>query len=430
MVYTALCEFCQRNYELLSLSDHDKEAEARGGDGLPIAQVIGQLIGSGNAVAEDIRSYLAMRYDELGDGAFDPAAFYTKKLVVDADDFEEDWILFKESLNGTNRFFNKVAESILCSIFADLDRYETRSGKPIISQVGPEEEISVVYRARVFQSNAGLKEAMIRPDKHLAPPPASLAVAGRMNAEGISVFYGATDPNGALAEVRPPVGSRVLIASFEIVRPLKLLDLQALESIVDEKGSVFDQAYVHWLKRAQFVRGLSRLVSRPIMPNDSSRDYLPTQALADYLATAATLPLDGMLYTSVQVDHPHKGASRLRFGRSRESNVVLFHHAAHVEGLSIADDVKVSVRTDSWLESPFGEWDSVAGFADEDPDLKYFVIEEVPKGIHRPVTENFFPPSDNDPPLRFLSLEARYIKCVNFETSGNPVPRHRSEQGT
>ena len=53
------------------------------------------------------------------------------------------------------------------------------------------------------------------------------AAAGRMNARGISVFYGANDPLVALSEVRPPVGARVAIARFEIIRPIKLLDLTA-----------------------------------------------------------------------------------------------------------------------------------------------------------------------------------------------------------
>lgn len=39
-----------------------------------------------------------------------------------------------------------------------------------------------------------------------------------MNARGVSVFYGANDPTAAIAEVRPPVGSQVAVAQFEIIR--------------------------------------------------------------------------------------------------------------------------------------------------------------------------------------------------------------------
>jgi hypothetical protein len=74
----------------------------------------------------------------------------------------------------------------------------------------------------------------MRPDRHLGSPPSGAAAAGRMNARGISVFYGANDPRVALAEVRPPVGSRVAVARFEIIRPLRLLDLTALSDATVE----------------------------------------------------------------------------------------------------------------------------------------------------------------------------------------------------
>jgi RES domain len=73
----------------------------------------------------------------------------------------------------------------------------------------------MLYRARVFfQDMAKFEEAMKRPDRDIGPPPPSVAVAGRMNAAGISVFYGATHPGVALAEVQPPVGSKSIDRRF------------------------------------------------------------------------------------------------------------------------------------------------------------------------------------------------------------------------
>jgi hypothetical protein len=69
----------------------------------------------------------------------------------------------------------------------------------------------------------------------------------------------------ALAEVRPPVGSKVLVGCFEITRPLKLLDLTAMSDISDGQGSLFDEAHRHRLKQAQFLRGLSSRLSKPVM---------------------------------------------------------------------------------------------------------------------------------------------------------------------
>ncbi len=58
-----------------------------------------------------------------------------------------------------------------------------------------------------------------------------------MNAQGISVFYGATCPDIVLAEVRPPVGSFVDFTCFKIIRPLRFLDLTAFGD-VHQFGSI------------------------------------------------------------------------------------------------------------------------------------------------------------------------------------------------
>jgi len=65
------------------------------------------------------------------------------------------------------------------------------------------------------------------------------------------VFYGATDPDVALAEIRPPVGSRVVVGKFGLQRPLRLLDVAALESVF-VKGSIFDGGYIRRLEQAKF----------------------------------------------------------------------------------------------------------------------------------------------------------------------------------
>ena len=73
-----------------------------------------------------------------------------------------------------------------------------------------------------------------------------------MNAQGISVFYGASDLATALAEIRPPVGSRVLVGKFDLARPVRLLDVEALRSVY-VGGSIFDPAYIGHLELAQFL---------------------------------------------------------------------------------------------------------------------------------------------------------------------------------
>jgi hypothetical protein len=209
--------------------------------------------------------------------------------------------------------------------------------------------LDVLYRARAFQSERKLLEALCYPDKGLGPPPATQARAGRMNANGISVFYGANAPKAAIAEVRPPVGSWVVTARFEIIRPLRLLDLSALNAVT-QHGSIFDRGFTRRLEFAVFLRTLSQRMTRPIMPNDEAFDYLATQAIADFLATENDPPLDGIIFPSVQA-----ADGALNFG--------LFHKSASVEPVELPAGTNVEPRS--------------GDFTDEGWETEYVVTEEM-----------------------------------------------------
>jgi hypothetical protein len=221
---------------------------------------------------------------------------------------------FESSLKTKARFFSRTAATYLASIFDGIDSLHTCDGRPLVVDAGPETDFHALYRARAFQTDEKLKDALSKPDQKLGSPPALLAAAGRMNAHGISVFYGANDPKAAIAEVRPPVGSRVAVAQFHIIRKLRLLDLTALND-VRVVGSIFDVGLAPRLERAQFLRSLSKRITRPVMPDDEPFDYLATQAIADFLATEPSVPVDGIMFPSVQV-------------AGHVLNVVLFHKSA------------------------------------------------------------------------------------------------------
>jgi hypothetical protein len=413
----------------------------RHGKGRRLTDVINDA-GIGYLATEDILRVLAARHDTIAQGEatievpLDPETHYARK-PVDAWDFEGDWYFFEKGLKTETRYFNRAAEAILTSIFEGIDGHNTSNGRPIVVEAGPGTEIPALYRARVFQSKAKLKDAMKRPDLHVGPPPPSLAIAGRMNAAGISVFYGATDPEVALAEVRPPVGSRVLIGRFEVIRPLRLLDLQALEYVADEEGSIFDEAYIRRLRRAKFLRGLSWLVSKPVMPDEQPRQYLPTQAIADFLATAADPPLDGMIYPSVQVGYLRRPRPRRILGGGRDlRNVVLFHKAARVEPLDIPKDADISISEgdgslyDWTCPGLLGDLDEVTGFSDDEPEITYSVFEEV-RASHANLEPASTSPSldqDDSAPLKFSALEVRFVRGTTFDTLSSSVPRYRVEK--
>jgi RES domain len=237
-------------------------------EGQPVVDAIADAANIDGAPAEDIRLVLADRYydrerEKMGEeGPFDDEACYTEKRVDDIE-FQDEWSAFETSLKKHARFFGRTAYVTLATIFDGLSEHKTRDERKAVVNAGPGNPLVALYRARVFQADAKLIEALKRPDLEIGSPPWRLAAAGRMNASGISVFYGATNVDTALAEVRPPVGSRVAVARFELIRPIRLLDVEVLQEVFVE-GSVFDSEHLRKLKRATFLARLSARLTRPL----------------------------------------------------------------------------------------------------------------------------------------------------------------------
>ena len=247
---------------------------------------------------------------------YDSAAQYEEK-GPNAWGFQYTWDAFCNEIRTRARFFSTEAEGLLYHIFGDLSSLQTQDGDPVIRLIDPSAEDCFIWRARKANPGDELKVILNSPIREIGPPPADVAAEGRMNAKGISVFYGAFDPATCVAEIRPPVGSYVVLARFEIVRKLRLLDFDTLAR-VHEKGSYFDQEYAERKGRAAFLNSLVDDISKPVMPADEYFEYLPTQVVAEYLAHRAEPNLDGIIYRSSQA-----GLTEL--------NVVLFNHASLVE---------------------------------------------------------------------------------------------------
>jgi RES domain len=320
-------------------SDYEWERE-----GEPVIWAIANAALVNEEVATDIQNILEDKFGHFDSAAmgleteFDADSYYEEKDINDGL-WQSEWSEFERNLKTEARFFSRSAARLLASVFNGIERLQTREGRPVIVNAGPSTEWPAVYRARAFQSNVRLQEALARPDRYLGSPSVTAAAAGRMNARGISVFYGANDPVVALAEVRPPVGCQVVVARFEIIRPLRLLDLTAL-SKVTIKGSIFDPDYQTQLEHAAFLRNLGERIVRPVMPDDEPFEYLATQAVADFLATENDNPVDGIIFPSVQA-------------AGNALNVVLFHEAAQVEEIELPPGTEI--------ETSLGEWTGTAG---------------------------------------------------------------------
>lgn len=386
-------------------------------DGDEVVVVIAEAAQIDDEPAEDIRKVLHDRTSSPPDEAWDedPFSKTAQYTANDPDDalYLQEWFQFERSLKTEARFFSSTAFATLKNVFAGLDDHRTSNGDPVIVKAGPTEALRSLFRARVFQTEAKLKDALIAPDKRIGPPESSLATAGRMNARGISVFYGAKEAKTALAELRPPVGSDVVIGRFEIIKDVRLLDVSALATTKAD-GSIFDPTFIKRLERAKFLRSLSRRISRPILPDDELSEYLVTQAIADFLATE--LRLDGVIYRSAQAKDG--------------TNVALFHHASRIAPYDLPAGSKVSAHTDE---------------VDEDSVYRCFtVFEEVPPHeAPKPAGEKTVPPPDfftwgmpeqpvPDPFLKLdlASIIVREVQAVDYSWEEYQVTRLRSERAS
>lgn len=282
-------------------------------DGEPLLDVICEILQVSQQVAEDVLELLPEKstYDDFNECAHDESAHYIDSRNIDPE-WEAMWRNLETSIKSEARFFNQTATQVLDDVFNNIDDLKTHTGSPVIVMAGPKTTIEYLYRARVHEDDASLQKTLSSPDTELAPPPSCLATAGRMNPRGISCFYGALEKPTAISEVRPFVGSYVVVGKFEIIRPLKFVDISALRDI-RAHGSLFDSDYYRAEQQAIFLENLSNQISRPIQPHEAELEYLTTQLVAEYLG----VKWDGIIFPSSQTVTPSK-------------NTVLFQKASKV----------------------------------------------------------------------------------------------------
>lgn len=346
---TAVCSYCgktDKSEPLGELADRFgamfEEHYERAGEigwenerGDPVEYLIADIGRVPEAAASDIQAIMADRHEdrelsEMGEKSpYDDELTYVESSV-DTQEFEEAWRALETDLRTRHRFFSTEAEEVFARVFADLHELTTWEGRPIIRTIGPGTDIPALYRARAFQSEARFEEAMIDPEQFVGTPASIYAQAGRMNPKGVPFFYGATKEKLALTEVRPPVASKVIVGRFDLKRELRVLDVEALESVL-ERGSLFDPGFSKRLARAKFLGRLSHRIRMPVLPDDESTDYLITQVMADFLAARVMPKIDGVIYGSAQ-------------GAANAFNVALFNWSSRVQAAEVVQGASHEMR--------------------------------------------------------------------------------------
>lgn len=102
---------------------------------------------------------------------------------------------------------------------------------------------------------------------------------GRANPTGIAYWYGATDPETAVADTRPWKGAIVSVTELQATRNLLLVDCGNTQRIAAPltEGESRQERFV-W-------NSIGEAFSRPVDPDTIDIEYVPTQMLAEAFKT-------------------------------------------------------------------------------------------------------------------------------------------------
>jgi len=339
-------------YDCVMLNELDRTWER---EGISVCDLIEEILETREDIAADLLNALANKHHEISktgdfqeEQAYDDEAQYSPKSP-DGGHIKKQWNDLKIDLLSKARFFSPKAEITLNIMFHDIGILRTRDDVPVIKTLNAGHE-QKIFRARVSYSDDDLKKILSSPVRELAAPPSHVTPSGRMNANGIVCFYGAEDVDTCISEIRPPVGSQVVVGEFEIIRDIRLLDFDLLTKVY-APGSPFAPNYTDTWQKAKFFKYLIAELIKPVMPGTEDTEYLPTQYLADYLANKDGLNIDGIIFHSSQTGRPAK-------------NVVLFNKSCKVEEYDIPLRTKIDVCF-------------FCGIPDEDPD-EITIYEQLP----------------------------------------------------
>jgi hypothetical protein len=310
--------------------DDDKDWWEQEGDDLNwvVEEVLGQYFDFQNKI---VNAVIDAEYVDPRDGDvpfFDRSANYVEKPISHYLK-QTEWRNVLQELKHSRRFFSPTAGAFFSELFTGVDQlqYWDVTGKKKDSVVVSLPKGSKVFRARICDSVDALKAVYQNPFLNVGPPPPEKARAGRMNAEGVVVFYGATDPNTCIAEMRPPLGGDTAVITLETTKLLRLLDFTRLSKCLGEL-SYFQTDFREETERFKFLRHLGRLISRPIIPGNEA-DYLITQTMTEYLAHIHEKSFDGILFNSTQ---RKEGINVVIFPRTKESSLCLSFPLKYSDG--------------------------------------------------------------------------------------------------
>ena len=172
--------------------------------------VIEEVAGLEQGIAADVREYLFNWLDRTVNVAGGEENPYSHGMLYDEREADTSglrsaWWGLKEEVHSRARFFGATTQATLDRMFENLASLKTLGESSVVREIGPGGRDSSFWRARTAHSDSELQSILESLSSQLGPPPSDKATAGRMNAEGIPVFYGALEEETCVSEVRAPV---------------------------------------------------------------------------------------------------------------------------------------------------------------------------------------------------------------------------------
>jgi hypothetical protein len=230
-------------------------------------------------------------FDELAEIADYPTLEWLyERLKDDGEYCERDWQILSpgDALKSAwGQFCHAIKHETRFLFFVDgkdeedVEPYRVRPAEllealeQVIRECGLIQEIKI--GARIFRVRGHEADKTFTKVIDLGPPPTNAAKsAGRMNAPGIVVMYGAFDRDTALAESTGE-HKNFSVAEFELLKDFRVVDLTHIPHV----PSIFEDGPRESLL---FLRHFAKDVSRPFTPDKELHiEYTPTQVVSEYL---------------------------------------------------------------------------------------------------------------------------------------------------
>ena len=183
------------------------------------------------------------------------------------------WAEFSKEIKTQNRFHNDFFKPDQLASFLTYSTSKYRKG-------------TAFYRARICESMVGYAI------EEMGAPPLRKRRPGRVNPEGIGIFYLTSDMETALNEVRASAFDFVSIGEFRLKKDISVINISSLNEI---SPVLYSSGLESLAANISIFGDISKEISKPLRRSDSLLEYLPTQYITEFIKSKGYA---GVEYTS------------------------------------------------------------------------------------------------------------------------------------